>query len=98
MLYSEHAVFTLYHYIVSFVMLTLSLAIDRLEDTTGWDALGWVKSGLVLYILVYLLLSMKRFYRQGWGRTFLKFVALNLLGGLTLVLLTIVFTALTLLF
>ncbi|KZC35810.1 hypothetical protein RHOFW510R12_30235 [Rhodanobacter sp. FW510-R12] len=35
--------------------------------------LGWLQAALILWIPVYLLLTQKRVYRQGWPMTLLKF-------------------------
>lgn len=78
--YSDHAVFTLYHYIFTFILLLLLFGFGALEDRTGWTVFNTLNTLLLLLWPVYLLLSMKRFYSQGWGRTIVKFILLNFLG------------------
>jgi hypothetical protein len=44
---------------------------------------------------VYLYFEMKHFYRQGWAKTLIKFVLLNIIGCLILLVLFIAFILLT---
>ena len=51
------------------------------------QAAEWVKTVLLVWIPIYMLLSLKRVYQQGWGLTLAKFSAV---GISYLVLLTFV--------
>ncbi|MDB5196987.1 MAG: hypothetical protein JWP88_1358, partial [Flaviaesturariibacter sp.] len=97
--YSDHIVFTLYHYIFSFLLLLLMLGSVRLADWTKWSVFGWVTAGLGIWWAIYLYKGMRQFYEQRRGKTIGKFVLLNLLGFVAimfLLLLFIVFTAIQL--
>ena len=89
--YADHCVFTVYHYIFTFLLLLLVFGMDKLSNVTHlaifeiFTALFFVSGGIYLY------LSMKRFYGQGHGKTILKFLLLNVGGILMLVFLFIVF-------
>jgi Protein of unknown function (DUF3667) len=89
--YSDHAVFTLYHYILSFILLLVLLGLRTLRSGTGWGFLSYPT--LVLFIAwpIYLLLEMKSFYRQGWLKTVGKFFLLDLLGFMVIMVLFIGF-------
>jgi len=76
--YSEHAVFTLYHYIFSFILLLFIFGFMALDKWLNWKIFEIINMLLLLIWGLYLLLSMKRFYRQGWGKTIFKFLLLNL--------------------
>jgi len=93
--YSDHAVFTLYHYIFSFILLLLVLLIQKIDDVLSWQFLDYLTLFLLLYGGIYLLLSMKRFYAQGWGRTVLKFLIVNFLGLIMLLVLMLIFIILS---
>ena len=85
--YSDHAVFTLYHYIFSFILLLFYFGLDELEKWSHW---GIFKVMIVIVMILwplYLLIGMKNFYRQRWGKTIFKFLILDILGSLTLMLL-----------
>lgn len=91
--YSDHAVFTLYHYIVSFLLILLVFFFKWLANLTALS-LFEILSGLsFLGGGIYLFLSMKRFYGQSWGKTTLKFLLVNLLGFVVLLFLLVVFLA-----
>jgi len=89
--YSDHAVFTLYHYIFSFLLLLLMMGFLKLEDLSGWGVFGWVVNFLMIAWLVYLFYSLKRFYGKSGGHNLWRFVLLNLLGLLAFILIFVVF-------
>lgn len=96
--YSDHAVFTLYHYIFSFILMLLTIVINVLSAKLGWVFLKWMTNILLLWWVIYLFQGMKNFYGQGWFKTFGKFLLLNFLGVFVLVILFIVFLLLSFLF
>ena len=89
--YADHAVFTLYHYIFTFILLLLYIFIARLHDWLHWELLELL--GIVLFFSggVYLFLSMKNFYRQKKWKTFWKFILLNFFGIFALLFIFIAF-------
>ncbi len=89
--YSDHATFTLYHYIFSFILLLLFFGLSGLQSWLGWRFLNTVENILVLVWPVYLFAGMKRFYKQGWFKTFAKFTLVNFLGLFSLVFLFVLF-------
>lgn len=86
-LYIEHLVFALHCHAFVFALAALEMA-WRLYVPPSVAARVPVHAGWLPFALaaVYLLLAMKRFYRQGWGKTTLKFgilaVAYSVLFGL----------------
>lgn len=78
--YSDHAIFTIYHYILSFILLLVIFSLTALESKSGWGIFSFLITIILLSWPVYLLLEMKNFYRQGWWKTIGKFLLLNLLG------------------
>lgn len=93
--YSDHAIFTLYHYIFSFILLMLMIGVGQLSDWTGFSSLEWLILILVLVWMGYLLVEMKNFYRQGWFKTTMKFILLDFLGFFVVLLLFIAFLILS---
>lgn len=87
--YADHGIFSVYHYIFTFILLLLVFGLDKLDTLTGWDIFSILEIVLFLSGGVYLYLSMKQFYGQGWGKTLLKFLLLNISG---IVMLVILFT------
>jgi hypothetical protein len=89
--YSDHAVFTLYQYIAGFILMLLMFGMGRLEEKTGWELFNLLLMGLFLYGAFHLLWSMKTFYGQRWGKTIVKFLALNFFTFWVIMLLFVIF-------
>ena len=93
--YSDHAVFTLYHYIFTFILLLVFFLVNELNDWLDWSLLSFLSAMLFLSGGVYLYIAMKRFYGQKWGRTLIKFLLLNILALTVVGTLMIVFILLS---
>lgn len=79
--YAAHAIFSLHYYCVLFIFLILLAVVLML-----------VKSDTVLFLfvaglLLYLLIAMKKFYRQNWLKTALKFSVLSVTMSFLLLML-----------
>ncbi len=70
--YMEHMVFVFYTQAVFFLLMLLFLLVYSFSN--GKDGLIAIALGL---FLIYLFLAMKKFYNQGWIKTFLKFLMAN---------------------
>lgn len=95
--YIEHLIHALHGHAFLFVMILLLLVLESLPATVAglavgrlWSAGEWLIS---LWVPMYLLLSLKRVYGQGWGMTLLKFLVMGL-GYLVLLVLATVLTVL----
>ena len=93
--YSDHAVFTLHHYILSFILMLLVLLVNAINSSLNWGILNALVVILTILWPVYLYVGIKRFYQQSRWKTFLKFLLLNLLGFILLVILATVFLILS---
>ena len=71
-LFYEHLVFSFHTHAFLFLLLSLLLALRGVVNFDNWFL-------ALLGVAVYLLISMKRFYGQPWGRTVLKFAVANAL-------------------
>jgi Protein of unknown function (DUF3667) len=89
--YADHGIFSIYHYIFSFMLLLIVFASDKLSNLTGIGVFDFLTGIVFLSGGVYLYMSMKKFYGQGHGKTFLKFLLLNICGLLIMFLLFIIF-------
>ena len=69
--YTDHLFFAFYNQSVFFLLLSISSALGDDSRFTLIASIGF---------LIYLLISMKRFYAQGFGKTILKFSLLNLIS------------------
>jgi hypothetical protein len=92
--YADHFIFSTYHYSYLFVLLILYLLLRMLAEKVEGPETSTVSSPLlwftVGYMMVYLMLSMKRFYGGRWRYLILRYV---ILGFLFLVLLLTLFVA-----
>lgn len=89
--YADHGIFSIYHYIFSFILLAVVFGLEELQQLTKFELLDWLTVSIFLSGGLYLYLSMKRFYRQGHGKTLLKFTLLNIMALLVMFLLFILF-------
>jgi len=80
--YLEHLIYCLHTHsflLHSLIILALlNTMASKISDLT-WlvSALRISSFGLILYMLLYLFLSQKHYYQQGWRKTLAKFVILN---------------------
>lgn len=83
--YLSHLIFTIHMHCFIFVVLALSLLVDKLTPES-WDL-----SGLVTLVLgVYFVLALRRVYGQGWLKTIFKSLLLGFTYSLALIFSTLV--------
>lgn len=85
--YAEHVIFTVYHYIFSFLLLLFIFGFNALSDWTGWGVFNLLIGLSFFAWAIYLYKSMKRFYGQGRFKTIIKFLLLNILAFICVVFL-----------
>ncbi len=90
--YSEHLVFSIYYYNFFFLAGSIMLLIDQLPGGTN---VSWI---IGLWILIYLLLAMRKMYKQRWWKTILKYGAFFLVFSCLIVVALLANLALSLLF
>ena len=72
--YAHHLVFSFYFFAFIFIMFSVMVAIDFIDVIPGW-----IDTLIMLSIFLYLIIALKRFYQQGWFKSFVK-------GSLTTIL------------
>jgi hypothetical protein len=101
-LFVEHFVFSIYHYAYLFFVMFLFylvLIVGKMIDSTLAEVLEeWITLIVVFYPLIYLLLSMRRFYEDRWLVLSLKFTALSMLLVATMIVLFILILIIAFLF
>ncbi len=70
--YVEHLIFVFHTQTVFFILLTIFFLLNLMAKT---QSITWIFSVL---FLIYLLIAMKKFYQQGYFKTFFKFLMINL--------------------
>lgn len=100
--YVEHFVFSIYHYAYLFVVMFMFYLIPAMANMlgSGWEEVieEWLTLIVVLYPLIYLFLSMRRFYEDKWLILSLKFMALSALLLTTMLVLFVLIAVITFLF
>lgn len=85
--YVEHLIFSFHYHALVFLAAILFLLGYALASRFGLQA---IKSNLGLalwlYLTLYLPIAMRRVYRQGWGKTLIKFGLLACMYGLVLII------------
>ena len=90
--YVEHLIFVFHTQTVFFLLLTIFYIIDYAKHPQ------YISGVFLLLFLMYLYLAMKRFYKQGSLKTFIKFLLVNwvflfisVIGSILVTLITFVF-------
>lgn len=89
--YVSHGIFAIHLYIFIFISLLVIFALSRIGNEVNWSIFGFLTAILVVGLFIYEYLAMKNFYRQGWIKTFFKFLLLNILFLIVLTLLFVMF-------
>jgi hypothetical protein len=69
--YVEHLIFVFHTQTVFFILLTIFFILNLIAKT---QSITWIFS---ILFLIYLLIAMKKFYKQGYFKTFIKFIMVN---------------------
>lgn len=89
--FADHGVFTIHLYVFSFINLLIMFSLVRLAEVTGWSWPYFIFSVFLVFQFAYLYIAMKKFYQQGWGKTFIKFILVALLSLLMMMILFLFF-------
>jgi hypothetical protein len=89
--YVSHGIFSIHLYVFIFISMLVLFGLSRLNDSLHWRALTIISTILVIGLFVYEYLAMKNFYRQGWIKTFFKFLLANILFSIVVLVLFVLF-------
>jgi len=89
--YSDHMIFTLYHYIFAFILIMVMIGVSAMEERLEWAVFDWLLFALFVYGGWSLFRGMRTFYGGSRARTLGRFLLLHLLGGIMLLLLLFLF-------
>ncbi len=76
--YADHGIFTIHLLCAVYIILLVIFAFNKVQAGTGWQWLGIISDLLAVAIFFYLYKAMRKFYGQGRGKTFLKFLLLTM--------------------
>lgn len=90
--YVDHGIFTIHLYVATFILMLILMLLQQLQNNIHQ---GWLRTVMVLLgfsVFVYEYIAMKKFYKQGWFKTFVKFCILNTMASILIGILTAIFT------
>lgn len=93
--FADHGVFLIHLYIFTFLFFLLYFGLDKIENKTEWRGVGVIQGILMLAGVLYAIIAMRNFYRQGWGKTILKFILFNILCTVSILFLFAIFLGLS---
>lgn len=83
--YVEHLIFSLHYHALVFLAAILFLAVYEAAEHFGWTSINnHLGFAIWLYLTAYLIVAMRRVYRQSWFKTLVKFLLLAFIDGLAL--------------
>lgn len=89
--FADHGIFLVHLYIFTFIFILIIIGLSKLGNYTNWSVFNWIMGLLFVYGIYYAIVSMKRFYQQGWTKTILKFIIFNILCTIALSFLFLLF-------
>jgi len=89
--YTDHGIFSVHHYILSFILLLFIILWSKMNEITGWSIWNILIIITIVAWPIYLYLAMRRFYKQRRLKTFVKFLLLNISGFIIGVVLLVFF-------
>ena len=89
--FADHGVFTIHLYVFSFIVLLVAFGLDKLQGFTSWNFIDTINILLFIGLTSYLYIAMHNFYKQGWGKTFLKFLLVAILSLIMMIILLTIF-------
>jgi hypothetical protein len=96
-LYVYHGIFLIHLYIFTFLLLIPFFFTYNAAEYLHWKIWNYLRLGIIIWLLVYLYKSMRKFYGQSRGKTFFKiwlFMVISLLIMLIVFVLYFAFMAL----
>lgn len=93
--FADHGIFLVHLYIFTFVIILITIGLSKLGNYTDWSIFDWIIGLLLTYGVYYTIVAMKRFYKQGWTKTILKFFIFNVLCVISLSFLFLLFLGIT---
>ncbi|HEV9035678.1 MAG TPA: DUF3667 domain-containing protein [Puia sp.] len=98
--YVNHGIFTIHVYCATFILMLAGMLINQLDKALG---VHWVHVvcdllvfGIFLYAMIYLYKAMRGFYKQGRGKTFLKYFITFVTASVINLILLFIFLLITL--
>jgi Protein of unknown function (DUF3667) len=76
--YVSHGIFVIHFYIVAYILMLISIFFNWLDHVSHWSVFNYLAIVPLLAIFFYLYKAMRNFYKQGRGKTIIKFLLFNI--------------------
>jgi len=83
--YVSHAIFSIHCYTVAWFFFAISSVIGTVLSLVELSS-GWIKGIIWIGLIVYFFIAMLRFYKQGVGKTFVKYFIILVIMSIVLFL------------
>jgi len=94
--YVDHMIFLIHLYVFTFIVLTVYFAFGAINNRLDTSWIDILKFALFIFGIVYTVRAMRRYYEQGWLKTVVKFIVFNILTGISMLFLFLLFLGFTL--
>jgi hypothetical protein len=85
--YVDHGIFAIHLYIFYFVLMLFWFALRELRKGLDWNWISTLTLPLFLFSQYYFFRAMQKFYKQGIIKTFFKYILLNFLSLIVIIIL-----------
>ena len=89
--YFDHGIFSIHHYIFTFILLLLVFTFQMIADLLNSELLNFIAGFLFFSGGFYLYKGMRKFYGQRRTKTVIKFILLNVMGLISMLILFVFF-------
>ena len=93
--YVDHGIFTIHVYCATFILMLATMLLNQLDKSIGvhwFHVIADIVEFLTfLYMLIYLYKAMRGFYKQGRGKTFLKYFITFVTASIVDLILMVIF-------
>ncbi|RTL60213.1 MAG: DUF3667 domain-containing protein [Sphingobacteriales bacterium] len=93
--YVDHGIFSIHLYCAIFIILLFIFGLEKLKVATQWNWMSTLIGIVILSVYFYVYIAMKKYYEQGYLKTFLKYCILFILYPIVAGLLMMVFLLLS---
>lgn len=93
--YVSHGIFSIHLYIFVFITMLVQIVLGQLHYLAHWNIFSIISNLLSFGIFIYAYLAMKKYYKQGWFKTLIKYFLLIVMFSIVLFLLFAIFSLLS---
>jgi hypothetical protein len=93
----SHGIYSIHLYIFYFIALLIIISIEKINSYFEWQWFSVAATGIFFLLLFYEYKAMRNYYRQGRGKTVIKFLLATSWRLFVIIFLSVIFLFLSLL-